>query len=77
MATGRIKRWLSDRGYGFLLDDEGQDIFFHIRNSPALKGQESSLIEGAVVDFDKRPSRQKGKEGAFEAHNVCLRATPS
>ena len=26
MATGSIKRWFGERGYGFIVDDEGQDL---------------------------------------------------
>jgi CRISPR-associated protein (TIGR03986 family) len=77
MATGSIKRWFGERGYGFIVDDEGQDIFFYIRSSNALKGRESFLVAGVQVDFDKRLSNQKGKEGTFEAYNVRLREMPS
>lgn len=75
MATGSIK-WFGKKGFGFIVDDEGQEVFFHIGNSPALRGKENSLVQGTVVEFDKRPSSKKGKDGTFEAHNVALRETP-
>ena len=70
MEPGKIKKWIKDKGYGFIVDDLGEDVFFHINSSQALKGKEESLVEGAVVVFDKtalpetrRPVR--GKERPF------------
>ena len=75
METGKIKRWIEDKGFGFIEDDLGKDIFFHISGSQALKGKEGFLVEGAVVTFDKRPSKKK--RGSFEAYNVLLQRTSS
>ena len=68
MATGKIKEWLGDRGFGFITDDEKSEIFFHINDSPGLKGKEKSLAPGSTVVFEKRPSTKK--KGSFEAYNV-------
>ena len=70
METGKIKTWLKDKGYGFIVDDLGEDVFFHINSSQALKGKEESLVGGAVVVFDKQPSLKH--PGRYEAKNVRL-----
>ena len=68
METGKILEW---RGtYGFIEDDGGTRIFFHINNSRELRGVEESLVPGAPVVFNKRPSERR--PGDFEAHNVRL-----
>ena len=75
METGKIKKWIKDKGYGFIVDDLGEDVFFHINSSQALKGKEESLVEGAVVVFDKRPSPRHA--GRYEAKNVRVESSPS
>ena len=79
MATGHIKKWSADRGFGFIVDDASSEsevaVFFHINNSQELKRNQENLIEGAAVVFDKRPSTKK--PGSFEAYNVRLQETPS
>lgn len=72
MATGKIKQWLGDRGFGFIADDLGGDVFFHINNSPDLKGKEDSLVSGAKVGFEKRKT-PKG----LAAYNVRFQGSPS
>ena len=67
MATGHIKDWFGDKGYGFIVDDAGgKDVFFHIKQSPVLKSE--NLYPGAKVVFDKKPSKRH--QGRFDAHNV-------
>ena len=70
METGKIKTWIKDRGFGFIADELGEDVFFHISNSQELRGKEDFLVEGAVVVFDKRPSSRR--KGQYEAKNVRL-----
>ena len=48
MAEGTIKR-LTDKGFGFIEDGTGNDMFFH---SSALVGVEyNALFEGQKVSF--------------------------
>lgn len=70
MKTGKIKTWINDRGFGFITDALGEDVFFHINNNQELRGKEDFLVEGAVVVFDKRPSSRR--KGQYEATNVRL-----
>ena len=50
MATGRVK-WFSDqKGYGFLVTDDGQDVFVHYSN---VEGDGfKTLDEDQEVEFD-------------------------
>jgi len=51
MATGTVKWFNSDRGYGFITPDaEGKDVFVH---SSAISGEGfKSLAEGAKVEYE-------------------------
>jgi cold shock protein len=65
MATGTVK-WFSDqKGYGFIIPDEGgKDLFVH---HTGLVGQDHrSLVEGARVSFDA----ETGSKGRPQAVNV-------
>lgn len=51
MATGTVKWFSDDKGFGFLTpDDSGQDLFVH---QTAIQGNGfRSLAEGAKVSYD-------------------------
>ena len=66
MATGKIKKWIGDRGFGFIADDTGGlDIFLHINEVP--QGDRELLTERTVVNFEIRET-PKG----LAAYNVRL-----
>lgn len=51
MATGTVKWFNDDKGYGFVTpDDEGNDLFVH--HSGIDGGGFKSLAEGAKVSYD-------------------------
>jgi cold shock protein len=61
MASGTVKWFNGQKGYGFIQPDGGgKDVFVHI--SAVEKAGFSSLVEGAKVTFDIVPN--KGKESA-------------
>ena len=52
MATGQIKRLVSDRGFGFLQETGAtEDVFFHSTSLAA--GLFDQLTVGQNVDFEK------------------------
>jgi len=50
MPKGTIRRLITDRGFGFIRTERGEDLFFH-RNE--LQGVDyNSLREGRQVEFE-------------------------
>ena len=66
MATGTVKWFSDDKGYGFITpDDEGKDLFVH---HTAIAGSGfRSLAEGAKVSYET----EQGPKGP-SAGNVQL-----
>jgi cold shock protein len=61
VASGTVKWFNGQKGYGFITPDGGgKDVFVHI--SAVEKAGVSSLAEGVKVTFDIVPNR--GKESA-------------
>lgn len=59
MATGTVKFFNAEKGYGFISRDEGDDVFVHYSN---IQGSGyRSLDDGQRVEFDVAPGR-KGEE---------------
>jgi CspA family cold shock protein len=63
MATGTVKFFNAQRGYGFIVqDDGGPDVFVHI--SAVEQAGLHSLNEGQKVSFDVQADRRSGKSAA-------------
>ena len=62
MARGTIKKLVSDRGFGFIADESGTEIFFH-RSQVADNGFDS-LREGQAVTYEKGMDPRRNKEQA-------------
>jgi CspA family cold shock protein len=57
MNQGKIKKWNDDRGFGFIIpDDGGADIFFHVREI-----RSGRVNEGDRVQFDMGVSERNGR----------------
>lgn len=51
MASGTIKKVISDRGFGFITDDEAKDYFFH-RDGLDAALDFDRLVGGERVEFE-------------------------
>ena len=54
MPTGKIKRLMKDRGFGFIRTADGQEIFFH--QSSLTDQTFEALSEGQEVEFEVEQS---------------------
>jgi cold shock protein len=61
MASGRVKWFDPNRGYGFIRPEQGEDVFVHIGAVQASGLQ--TLQEGQAVEFDVQQGR-KGPQAA-------------
>lgn len=59
MATGTVKFFNAEKGFGFISRENGADVFVHFSQIKA-EGYKS-LQEGQAVEFDVAPGR-KGEE---------------
>jgi cold shock protein len=63
MATGTVKWFNSQKGYGFIQPSDGsKDVFVHI--SAVERAGMSSLNEGQKVSYELVTDRQRGKTSA-------------
>ncbi len=57
MATGTVKWFNADKGYGFIAPDEGGDDLF-VHHSEVKAGGYASLNEGQKVEFQVGQGRK-------------------
>jgi len=63
MATGTVKWFNEQKGYGFIQPDQGgKDVFVHI--SAVERSGLSGLAEGMKVSYEVQADRRTGKEPA-------------
>ncbi|MFV0633737.1 cold-shock protein [Demequina sp.] len=55
MPTGKVKWFDSDKGFGFIASDEGDEVFLH---ASALPAGMTALKPGARVDFSIADGRR-------------------
>lgn len=63
MASGKVKWFDNKKGFGFIAQDTGQDVFVH--HTSIMGGGFKTLNEGEMVSFEVMPS-DKG----LKAQNV-------
>jgi len=63
MPTGKVKWFDPKKGYGFIIGDEGQDVFVHYTS--IIGDGFRALKDGEMVDYEM----VKGDKG-FQARNV-------
>ena len=69
MASGIVKMWNIDRGYGFIADSAGgPDVFLHITALQSAGIDPDSLRKGDRLTFDVENTR----DGKTKAGNVRL-----
>jgi cold shock protein len=61
MHKGKIKKLVRDRGFGFISDTDGREVFFH--QSALVETNFASLSEDQAVEFDVENS-DKGPRAA-------------
>ena len=59
MATGTVKFFNNEKGYGLISREQGDDVFVHFSNIQGTGYK--TLDEGQRVEFDVAPGR-KGEE---------------
>jgi len=63
MATGTVKWFNGQKGYGFIQPDEGgSDVFVHI--SAVQRSGLTALDEGQKVSYELVPDKRTGKSAA-------------
>ncbi len=63
MATGTVKWFNAEKGYGFIQPDEGgKDVFVHI--SAVEQAGLRNLQEGQKINFEIVADRRSGKSAA-------------
>jgi CspA family cold shock protein len=69
MHTGKIKKLVRERGFGFISDTDGREVFFH--QSSLIDTKFDTLTEEQTVEFEIEKS-PKGPR----AVNVRIAAQP-
>ena len=60
MAKGKVKWFSTEKGYGFIEQEEGKDVFVHITG---LAAGVQSLADGQEVEFEVTEG-QKGPQAS-------------
>lgn len=55
MSTGAVKFFNASKGFGFITQDEGDDLFFHISEIQGQEPQDGDRVEFEVGQGRKGP----------------------
>ena len=61
MATGTVKFFNDQKGFGFIEREDGEDVFVHFSNIDQTGRGRRTLLDGQKVEFEVGPGR-KGPE---------------
>jgi CspA family cold shock protein len=65
MATGTVKWFNEQKGYGFIQPDNGgKDVFVHI--SAVERSDLRGLVEGQKISYEVQADRRTGKDSAVD-----------
>ncbi|HET7700007.1 MAG TPA: cold shock domain-containing protein [Candidatus Limnocylindria bacterium] len=62
MPEGTIKKLVGDRGFGFIAQEDGSELFFH--RSKVNGNGFDSLTEGQKVSYEKVMDTKRNKDNA-------------
>ena len=62
MQTGTVKWFNTQKGFGFIQPETGNDVFVHV--SAVQKAGMAGLAEGQKVSFDVERDQRTGKDSA-------------
>ena len=69
MATGTVKFFNSQKGFGFIQPDDGsKDVFVHV--SAVERAGMRGLVEGQKVSFEVETDRRSGKVAATDLRDA-------
>jgi CspA family cold shock protein len=69
MATGKVKWFNSQKGFGFIQpDDGGTDVFVHI--SAVERSGMTTLNEGQQISYELVTDRKRGKTSAEQLRAI-------
>lgn len=55
MNTGTVKFFNNDKGFGFIKQDSGDDLFFHISQIQGVEPKEGDKVEFEIGEGNKGP----------------------
>jgi len=67
MASGKVKWFDNKKGFGFIADDAGQDVFVH--HTSIIGSGYKTLNEGEAVTFEILPGEKGLKAGNVQRAN--------
>ena len=73
MASGKVKWWNEKKGFGFIAQESGQDVFVH--HTSILGGGFKNLTEGEEVLFARDHAGVPGRDREVEpaSQRLCRR----
>ena len=75
MSKGTVKWFNNQKGYGFISDEQGNDVFVHYSgiNMDGFKSlEEGQAVEFDVVEGEKGPQGYQCNQTLISRLNLCL-----